>query len=83
MSIVIKSSTTIKSNTSIGGVNASSSDDILALWGVSYVSGIGITLNNVAGYSVPAGTNATITGPLIVNDGVILTVADTATLTIN
>jgi len=82
MSIVIKSSTTISSKTSIGAV-ASPSNDILSLWGVSYVPGVGVTLTDVSGYSVPTGMSANITGPLIINDGVTLTVADTATLTIN
>jgi hypothetical protein len=84
MSIIIKSSTRINSKTSIGGVAASApSADILSSWGVAYVSGVGVTLTDVAGYTVPAGTDAIITGPLNLNDGVTLTVADTATLTIN
>lgn len=83
MSVNIKSSTSIKSGTRIGPSGTtvtSSSTDILSLWGVSYSNGV--TLTNVAGYSVPAGTDATITGPLTLNDGVTLTVPDTSSLTV-
>jgi hypothetical protein len=77
MSLSIKSSTRINSATRIGPTAAF---DLLSYWGVSYSNGV--TLANVAGYDVPAGINATITGPLTVNDGVTLTVPNTSTLVV-
>ena len=83
MSLIIKSNTTIKASTSIGKISAT---DILSLWGVVYVQNVGVTLTNVGGYTVRSGitdADATITGPLIINDGVTLTIEDTAILTVN
>ena len=80
MSLTIKSSTRINSATRIGPAASSVAFDLLSYWGVSYSNGV--TLTNVAGYDVPAGINAIITGPLTVNDGVALTVPDTSSLVV-
>ena len=79
MAIVINSSTIINSSTRVGAAPGVS--DILALWGVTESNGVTLTGSGTT-YTVPAGTNASITGPLTIDDGVILAIDDTASLTI-
>jgi len=79
MAIVINSSMRINSSTRVGAAPGVS--DILSLWGVTESNGVTLTGSGTT-YTVPAGTDATITGPLTINDGVTLAIDDTASLTI-
>ena len=82
MAIVIKSSTRINSSTRVGGSSSPApAAGILALWGITESNGVTLTGSGTT-YTVPAGTDATITGPLTIDDGVILAIDDTASLTI-